>query len=264
MSCATRSARSRRTGRETCASVLVDTLGPVEFLSSAGSGSVVDPAGPGDPVVAVGAVGAVAFGAPIGRGCSGEHRCGTEPMNPEKEKMLAERPYDPSDPELVRERERARALTRRYNEATDADPSERRALLEELFGSVGSNVTVEPPVRCDYGYNVHAGDGFYANVGCVIVDVCPVTFGDGCLLGPGVHLYTAAHPTDAARRREGVEWGESIVIGENVWIGGRAVVNPGIEIGDDAIVASGAVVTDDVPAKTLVAGNPARAKRELD
>lgn len=189
-------------------------------------------------------------------------------MNPEKERMLAGEPYDPLDPELVREREYARALTRRYNgqynETTDADPEDRRTIVAELFGSVGSNVTVEPPVRCDYGYNVHVGDDFYANFGCVILDVCPVTVGDGCLLGPGVHLYTAAHPTDAARRREGVEWGEPISIGADVWIGGRAVVNPGVEIGDGAVVASGAVVVDDVPAGSLVAGNPARVKRDLD
>jgi maltose O-acetyltransferase len=177
--------------------------------------------------------------------------------------MLAGEPYDPSDPELVRGRERARALTRRFDETPATDSRARRALLEELLGSIGGRPTIEPPVRCDYGYNIHVGEGFYVNFDCVILDVCLVRFGGDCLLGPAVHVYTTAHPSDAASRREGIEWGEPVTVGANVWIGGRAVLNPGVTVGDDAIVAAGAVVTEDVPANTLVAGNPAQVKRDL-
>ena len=177
--------------------------------------------------------------------------------------MLAGEPYDPSDPELVRDRERARALTRRFDETPATDSRARQDLLKELLGSIDGRLTIEPPVRCDYGYNIHVGGDFYANFGCVILDICPVRFGENCLLGPGVHAYTAAHPRDAASRCKGIEWGDPVTVGANVWIGGRAVVNPGVTVGDDAIVASGAVVTEDVPANTLVAGNPAQMKRDL-
>jgi maltose O-acetyltransferase len=123
----------------------------------------------------------------------------------EKERMLAGEPYDSFDPLLVRERERARDLVRRFGDAPAADANTRQEILDELLGSMGENATIKPPFRCDYGFNIRIGNGFYANFDCVILDICPVTFGDGCLLGPGVHLYTAAHPTAAARRREGVE-----------------------------------------------------------
>jgi maltose O-acetyltransferase len=182
----------------------------------------------------------------------------------EKEKMLAGELYDASAPELVADREAARALTRWYND-TGADQQERRTtLLGELFGTVGADVTVEPPIRCDYGYNVHVDDGFYANFGCVLLDVCRIDVGRNCLLGPGVHVYTATHPLDAATRIEGPEYGKAVEIGDDVWVGGRAVLNPGVTVGDRAVVASGAVVTDDVPSAVVVQGNPATVVKELD
>jgi maltose O-acetyltransferase len=182
----------------------------------------------------------------------------------EKEKMLAGELYDASDPELVADREAARALTRWYND-TGADQQDRRTtLLGELFGTVGADVAVEPPVRCDYGYNVHVDDGFYANFGCVLLDVCRIDVGRNCLLGPGVHVYTATHPLDAATRIEGPEYGKAVEIGDDVWVGGRAVLNPGVTVGDRAVVASGAVVTDDVPSDVVVQGNPATVVKDLD
>ena len=185
-------------------------------------------------------------------------------MQSEKEKMLAGELYDASDPELVADREEARALTRWYND-TDPDQHERReALLGELFGTVGEDVAVEPPVRCDYGYNVHVGDSFYANFDCVFLDVCRIDVGRNCLLGPGVHVYTATHPLDAAARAEGPEYGKAVEVGDDVWIGGRAVLNPGVTVGDRAVVASGAVVTNDVPDDVVVQGNPATVVKELD
>ncbi len=177
--------------------------------------------------------------------------------------MTAGEPYDPDDPELVADRQRARRLTSEYGDTAPDETDRRRDLLAELFGEVGAGAAVEPPFRCDYGYNIRVGDAFYANVDCVVLDVAPVTFGDHCKLGPGVHVYTATHPLDAEARR-GSESGEAVAVGDDVWIGGRAVLNPGVTVGDRAVVGSGAVVTSDVPADTVVGGNPARTIRKLE
>ena len=178
-------------------------------------------------------------------------------MGSEKEKMLNGELYDADDPELVAERKRARELTRRYNHTTADDHTERQELLEELFGSLGDECAVEPPFRCDYGYNIHVGENFYANFDCVILDVCRVDVGQNCQIGPGVHIYTATHPLDARERIKGPEYGKPVTVGDNVWIGGRAVLNPGVTVGDNSVIASGAVVTEDVPEDVVVQGNPA-------
>jgi len=185
-------------------------------------------------------------------------------MATEREKMLAGEPYDPTDPALVADRRRARRLTRRFNRTTAEATDARRRLLDDLFGSGGEEATVEPPFRCDYGYNVHVGEGFYANVGCVVLDVCRVEVGRNCLLGPGVHVYTATHPLDADDRTAGLECGRPVDVGDDVWIGGRAVLTPGVTVGDRAVVASGAVVTGDVPSDVVVGGNPATELKRLD
>ncbi len=201
--------------------------------------------------------------------------------------MVAGELYDPGDPELVADRERARALTRRYNRMSesggdddsdggsdgtadsdetadsDGDSDQRRQILEDLLGSIGDECQIEPPFRCDYGYNVHVGEDFFANYDCFVLDVCPVEFGRNCLLGPGVHVYTATHPLEAAARREGLEYGKPVTVGDDVWIGGQAVLTPGATVGDGAVVAAGAVVVDDVPAGVVVGGNPARVIREV-
>lgn len=185
-------------------------------------------------------------------------------MPSEKEKMLKGELYDASDDELVAERRAASELTHRYNETQPGEDAHRRDLLNELFGSIDGDVHVEPPFWCDYGYNIHVGDGFYANFDCVVLDVCPVEFGANCLLGPGVHVYTATHPLDAGERAKGPEYGKPVSVGDDVWIGGRAVLNPGVTVGDGAVVASGAVVTEDVPPDVVVQGNPAEVVKELD
>lgn len=185
-------------------------------------------------------------------------------MTGEKERMLNGELYDASDPRLVAERERARELTRRYNRTAQDEPDRRRRLLEELFGTIEDDAVVEPPFRCDYGFNVHAGEGFYANFGCVVLDVRRVEFGRNCLLGPGVHVYAATHPLSAEERAEGLEYGEPVAVGDDVWIGGRAVLNPGVTVGDGSVVASGAVVSEDVPAGVVVGGNPATIVKELE
>jgi maltose O-acetyltransferase len=184
-------------------------------------------------------------------------------MSEERERMLRGELYDASDPELVAERRRARERTRRYNGTAASEDERREELLRELFGSVEGDAVVEPPFRCDYGYNVHVGENFYANVDCVVLDVRRVEFGRNCLLGPGVHVYTATHPLDATERRGGREYGEPVTVGDDVWLGGRAVLNPGVSVGDGSVVASGAVVTEDVPAGVVAGGNPARVVREL-
>lgn len=177
--------------------------------------------------------------------------------------MLAGESYDPTDPTLVEERQRARERTRGFNDTAPADADARRAILDDLLGATGENVTVEPPFRCDYGYNISVGDDFFANYDCVFLDVCAIEFGDECMLGPGVHVYTASHPLDPVERTSGTEFGEPVTVGDRVWIGGRSVLNPGVSVGDDAVVASGAVVTEDVPDGVVVGGNPAEVIREV-
>ncbi|WP_324757993.1 sugar O-acetyltransferase [Haloarcula sp. GH36] len=185
-------------------------------------------------------------------------------MPTEKEKMLAGERYDPSDPELVAERERARELTRAYNRTDPGADGRRRELLDTLFGSIGESIVVEPPVRCDYGEQIHVGDDFFANFGCVFLDICRIEFGDRCLLGPGVQVYAATHSLDPAERAAGIEYGKPVTVGDDVWMGGQAVLNPGVTVGDRSVVASGAVVTEDVPAGVVVQGNPATVVREID
>jgi maltose O-acetyltransferase len=185
-------------------------------------------------------------------------------MPTEKEKMLRGDPYDPDVPDLVAERERARELTREYNATTETEGDRQTELLSELFGSVGDGARVEPPVRCDYGYNIHVGGGFYANVDCVFLDVREIRFGENCFLGPGVHVYTATHPIDAETRSQGLEYGTPVAVGDDVWIGGRAVLTPGVTVGDRSVIGAGAVVTRDVPDDVIVHGNPAEVVKRLD
>lgn len=179
----------------------------------------------------------------------------------EKQRMLAGEPYLAADPELAADRLRARRLTRLYNATAEDEPDRRRALLAELLGTVGPDVEVEPTFRCDYGWNIHAGDRFYANFDCVILDVNPVVIGRGVKLGPRVQIVTAFHPTDPAARASGRELGAPVTIGDGVWIGAGAIVNPGVTIGAGTTVGAGSVVTRDLPAGVVAAGVPCRVLR---
>jgi maltose O-acetyltransferase len=181
----------------------------------------------------------------------------------EKEKMIKGENYLASDQELVNDRKNARRLTREYNLTTETEIDKRTTILKQLFGTTGDSLYIEPTFRCDYGFNVHVGDNFYANFDCVILDVCPVHIGKNCFMAPGVHIYTATHPLDPIERASGVEYGKPVTIGDNVWLGGRAIINPGVKIGDNVVVASGAVVTKDVPNNVVVGGNPARIIKEI-
>ncbi len=181
----------------------------------------------------------------------------------EKEKMLGGMLYNAGDKELRALRLKARALMEKFN-ATPASRAKRREkLLRKLFGTAGSNIYIEPSFKCDYGCNIHVGENFYANYNCVILDCAEVRVGDDCFLGPQVGIYTATHPTEAAARISGIEYANPITIGNNCWIGGHATINPGVTIGDNVVVASGAVVVKDVPDNVIVGGNPARIIKNL-
>jgi maltose O-acetyltransferase len=161
----------------------------------------------------------------------------------------------------VQGRANARQLCRRYNASTEDEPELRLHILQELLGTVSEDVYIEPNFKCDYGYNVHLGNNFYANFDLIILDVCEVKIGDHCLIGPRVSILTATHPIDPDLRRSGQELGKPIAIGNNVWVGGGAIINPGITIGDNVVVASGAVVTKDVADGYIVGGVPAKIIR---
>ena len=182
----------------------------------------------------------------------------------EKEKMLAGELYFASDPELLAERLRARRLTRAYNATTELEQESRTSLLGELLGSMTPETFIEPNFRCDYGYNVHLGRSFYANFDLVILDVCEVRIGENCFIGPRVSIFTATHPLDAALRATGAESGSPIIIGDNVWIGGGAIINPGVTIGNNVVIASGAVVTKSFGDNVLVGGVPAKVIRAIE
>lgn len=173
-------------------------------------------------------------------------------------RMLAGAHYSPAVPELVADRHRARRLTRAYDDTDPADSAARTALLTRLLGRAGRGLEIEPPLRVDYGTHIRLGEDVYLNTGCVLLDVAPITIGDRVLLGPGVQLLAPGHPLDAAARASGVEWGRPIVIGDDVWIGGGAVVLGGVTIGAGTVVGAGAVVTRDLPAGVVAVGNPAR------
>ncbi|MCM3543634.1 maltose acetyltransferase domain-containing protein [Priestia megaterium] len=185
-------------------------------------------------------------------------------MRTEREKMLNGEMYNPADAQLRRDREHARRQVRIYNGTSESEDTKRTELLKDLFGSTGENVYVEPNIRVDYGYNIFVGENFFANFDCVILDICKVSFGDNCLLGPGVHIYTATHPIDPNKRNSGKEYAKPIIFGDNVWIGGSSVINPGVTIGDNVVIASGSVVTKDVPNNVVVGGNPAKIIKKLE
>ena len=183
-------------------------------------------------------------------------------MRTERQKMLAGELYDPSDPELVAARQRARDLCQALNATREAAREERRRIARELFGAGGDSVSIQPPFYCDYGSNIELGERVFFNFDCVVLDVCSVRIGAFTLFGPAVQIYTATHPWNAEQRRH-KELGKPIEIGSDVWVGGGAIVLPGVRIGARSVIGAGRVVTRDVPEGVFAAGNPCRVLREI-
>lgn len=181
----------------------------------------------------------------------------------ELEKMVSGEGYDPSDEALSQMRATARKITAEYNMTNRDQKAERYALLKTLFGRTGNEISIEPNFNCDYGQNIHVGENFYMNFGCVILDCAEVNIGDNCMIGPQVGIYTACHPIDPIERISGVEFAKPITIGDNCWIGGHATINPGVTLGDNVVVASGAVVTKSFSNNVVIGGNPARILKDI-
>ena len=179
-------------------------------------------------------------------------------MKSEKEKMLAGELYDASDPFLMQERQKARALMHQLNHTEYGNASVYRQIIAALLSNAATDIWVEPPFFCDYGYNIYTGKKVFFNFNCVLLDVMSIRIGSNVLVGPNVQLYIAAHPSDSMARRKGTEFAKPISIGNDCWIGGSAIVSPGITIGDRCIVGAGAVVINDIPPDTIVVGNPAK------
>lgn len=184
------------------------------------------------------------------------------PERSEKEKMLAGEKYNCLDLDLEAQRQDVKKMLRIYNRTEAA--AERETILERLLGQIGQDSIIEPPFRCVYGENIYLGDHVYLNYLCVILDCNRVRIGNHVMIGPNVQIYTAAHDLNAQARIQGWEVAKPITIDDNVWIGGAAILLPGVSIGRNAVVGAGAVVTRDVAPNTVVAGNPARVIREVE
>lgn len=183
-------------------------------------------------------------------------------MNSEKMKMLQGLPYEAWEKELREDRERAKDITFTFNALHPTLRQERSDVLRELLDAQGS-FHIESPFQCDYGYNIHLGDNFYANHNCIMLDCATITIGKNVLFGPNVALYTAGHPIHPQTRATGLEYALPITIGDDVWIGGSCVINPGVSIGEGSVIGSGSVVNKDIPDHVIAVGNPIRIIRKI-
>jgi maltose O-acetyltransferase len=183
-------------------------------------------------------------------------------MPSERDKMLAGELYDPLDADLVAARMRARDFCQELNGTREAQVDDRRRILKELFGAGGDTVSLQPPFYCDYGWNILLGERVYFNFNCVVLDVSPVKIGDYSMFGPSVQIYTATHPMSAELRRK-QEFSKPIEIGSDVWVGGAAIICPGVSIGARSVIGAGSVVTRDIPGGVFAAGNPCRVIRGI-
>lgn len=181
----------------------------------------------------------------------------------EKERMISGQLYLADDPELSAGRINARRLTRLINATTEKQTDLCQDLLRQLLGGTGQNFCITPPFRVDYGYNIFLGENFYANYDCIFLDVAPIHIGDNVFFAPRVSIYTAGHPIDADIRNTQLEYGKPVRIGNNVWVGGNTVINPGVTIGDNVVIGSGSVVTKDIPSGVVAAGVPCRVIRPI-
>ena len=181
----------------------------------------------------------------------------------ELEKMLAGELYNANDPQLLEMRHKARRLLAKYNLTSYENLEEKISILKKLFGAVDDNTDIQAPFYCDYGSHITAGKNLFINFNCTILDCAKVTFGDNVLIAPNVQIYTAYHPILARERIKGPELAASVSIGNNVWIGGGAIICPGVSIADNTTIGAGSVVTRNIPANVVAAGNPCRIIKEL-
>jgi maltose O-acetyltransferase len=184
-------------------------------------------------------------------------------MKTEKEKMLAGELYNALDPQLSEDRLQARLLLKELNDSREDQTEERLRILKQLIPHAGEGLWLQPPFYCDYGYNLKIGEKVFFNFNCVVLDVAEVVIGSRTLFGPNVQIYTATHPMDHKERASGLEYAKPIRIGEDVWIGGSAVICPGVTIGDRTVIGAGSVVTKDIPPDVFAAGNPCRVIRPV-
>ncbi|MBE7087176.1 MAG: sugar O-acetyltransferase [Clostridiales bacterium] len=182
----------------------------------------------------------------------------------EREKALSGQLYDPRDKELRKMHLEAKKTFCKLNKTSPTNAKKIQKLIKKLLGGTGEEVVIQPPFYCDYGKNIYVGENFFANYGCVILDVNKVTIGKNCMLAPCVKIFSATHPVRAEERYNGVELGLPVTIGDNCWIGGGAIINPGVTLGNNVVVASGAVVTKSFGDNVVLAGVPAKIVKTLD
>jgi len=185
-------------------------------------------------------------------------------MKTEKEKMLSGELYNALDQQLSDERLKTRLLIKALNDTREDEVIERRKILQQLIPHAGAELWLQPPFYCDYGSNIKTGEKVFFNFNCVVLDVMQVTIGSRTMFGPNVQIYTATHPINYKERASGLEYAKPISIGEDVWVGGSAVICPGVTIGNRTIIGAGSVVTKDIPDDVFAAGNPCRVIRKLE
>lgn len=184
-------------------------------------------------------------------------------MKSEKEKMISGKPYKAFGDELLAERQYAKEMIFDFNSLRPNQIDERNEILKRLLGKTKDKYFIEPPFRCDFGYNIEIGENFYSNYNLIILDCAPVKIGDNVLIGPNVSIYTAGHPLHYEIRNQEYEYAFPITIGDNVWIGGNVVINPGVSIGENSVIGSGSVVTKDIPNNVIAIGNPCKVLRVI-
>lgn len=184
-------------------------------------------------------------------------------METEKEKMLSGKPYQAFGMELLTERQHAKELIFDFNALRPLEVEKRNNIIKQLFGQTLEPFFIEPPFRCDYGYNISIGANFYSNYNLIILDCAKVTIGNNVFIGPNVSLFTAGHPIHFEPRNQEFEYAIPISIGKNVWIGGNVVINPGITIGDNSVIGAGSIVTTNIPNNVIAFGNPCKIIRNI-